>query len=678
MTSITSVASAGFLAQLVDSAARSLTLAIVVGLTLRAFRIKSTSLRLASWTAVLYVALAMPMLKQLLPQIFVPMPSFRQFVIATSNYDYLGTSSATPNVSSNGETGIVHNVVADRTDTTHAARTSAFPPSAPSIVKSKTSIGHSLDWATLCTGIYLAVALFLLTRFFIGLIFSQRLIRASRVINDHRAGLRLAARAAEHRLRFIPSVMESQLISVPITIGAIQSTILLPANWREWDDAKLDAVISHEVSHVARRDALTLYVSLLHHAIFWFSPLAWWLDRHLSQLAEQASDEAALCCGVDRDDYAQTLLGFFEAAHAAPGRVRWQGVSMAKAGQVEERLERILAWRGVVTMGLKKSGLQKSILIAVITFALPIVFLAASIAPAAQRPALPPSPSTAPASALEPVAPISPAGVSSEPLPPAITSAMPAPPAPIAGNSEFAQASPVPPLAPQTTRISGSGYLYSYGDDDEQRFVIVSGKTDALTMSGSTIDARHAEKLRKQIAGDFIWFQRDEKSYIIRDQATIDRARKLWTPQEELGKKQEELGKQQEALGKQQEALGKKMEEIQVKVPDMTTDLDRLKAQLQKLGSNATREQLGDLQSEIGDLQSKIGEIQSQAGDQQSKLGEEMGALGSKQGKLGEEQGELGRQQGELAKKASEQMREILDQALKNGTAQPEPGSSTL
>ena len=59
-------------------------------------------------------------------------------------------------------------------------------------------------------------------------------------------------------------------------------------------DAKLDAVIAHEVSHVVRRDALTQRLSLLHRAIFWFSPLAWWLDRHLAELAEQASDEAAL------------------------------------------------------------------------------------------------------------------------------------------------------------------------------------------------------------------------------------------------------------------------------------------------------------------------------------------------------------------------------------------------
>ncbi len=224
----------------------------------------------------------------------------------------------------------------------------------------------------------------------------------------------------------------------------------------------------------------------------------------------------------------------------------------------------------------------------------------------------------------------------------------------------------------------GNGSSYTYGFDDEQRFVIVTGNSDSLTMSGSSEDAHHVERLRKKIPGDFIWFERDEKSYIIRDQATIDRARAFWAPQEELGKKQEALGKQQEELGKQQEALGNKMEEVRVNVPDMTAALDKLKAKLQKLGPSATMEQIGDLQSEIGDLQSKIGEIQSQAGEEQGRLGEEQGKLGEKQGKLGEEQGKLGEQQGELARKAAIQMKQLFDESIKNGKAQPEPegGSS--
>jgi beta-lactamase regulating signal transducer with metallopeptidase domain len=715
MTILAQSVSTSILSQLANSAARALALSGVVGFGLAAFRVKTTAVRLLTWTAVLYAALAMPLLQWVLPAVTVPLPAVLQFEAeqlrpseprfpATERVALAREETARP----------VPTVNYSRTATTdHRASVAVRTPvntlasSLRSSTPSPRQTPSSVPWGTIAAGIYFSGALLFLVRFLVGLAFGRRLLRASRRIDDPRVAVRLASRAYASGLGCAPLAAESELISVPLTMGALRATILLPTGWREWDDAKLDAVVAHEVSHVARRDALTQRLSLLHRAIFWFSPLAWWLDRHLADLAEQASDEAALLCGADRKDYAQTLLGFFEALQAAPGRVWWQGVAMAKAGQAEKRLERILSWKGSVAMRL-----TRSVAVVVLALAVPVVYLAASVhadnSPEASRANImqnqaPPSPApkaqAAPAPAASADATPSPEpGSQNEitPAPHAITGAISggvygAPPAvaPVAGvppANGIAAYPPVAPIAPlaiapppvwpgQSTHLrssSGNGYSYAYGSDDEQRFVIVTGKSDSLTMSGSTEDARHVEKLRKTIAGDFIWFERDEKSYIIRDQATIDRARTLWAPQDELGKKQEELGKQQEALGKQQEALGAKMEQVRVNVPDMSAELDKLKAELKKLSSGATMEQVGELQSEIGELQSKIGDIQSHAGDQQSKLGEEMSVLGEKQGKLGEQQGELGRQQGELAREATKQMKKLLDEAIAKGIAQLE------
>ena len=694
-------ASSNLLTQLANPAARALLLASVAGLALAAFRVKAASLRLLTWTAVLYGAVAMPLLGWMLPPMAIPIPASLRYdsgqasqvqsaakvpapISTITKHASLTPADATTERSSNETAGQVLPVPAG-----HAPLRTAHVP-----------------WGMVAAAIYLAGTLLLLLRFGVGLVFSHRLLRASHTIHDPRIAQRLASRAQAYGLAVVPQVAACEFISVPVTMGVFQSTILLPAGWRDWDDAKLDAIIAHEMSHVARRDALTQRLSLLHRAIFWFSPLAWWLDRRLADLAEQASDEAALSCGADRDDYARTLLAFFEALHTAPGRVWWQGVSMAKAGQAEQRLERILGWRGAVTMGLK-SNLKKSVAVAIVALAIPVVYLAASVRPAsAERssqaqtapaqnaapvaPAPEPQPAPAPSADQLEVPPSPALSFGVPPAPPALATGVwnvgTAPIAPIAPMKPMTAMAPMAPVTPaqpavpavratQATSSRHRGNWYTYGYDDEQRFVIVTGNSDSLTMSGSSEDAHHVEKLRKQIPGDFIWFERDEKPYIIRDQATVDRARKLWAPEEELGKKQEELGKQQEALGKQQEALGKRMEEIHVQVPDMTAEIDKLKAELKQLNSGATVDQVGRLQSEIGELQSKIGEIQSHAGEQQSKIGEEMGVLGEKQGKLGEQQGELGRQQGELAEKASQQMKQLLDEAIKNGTAKPEPES---
>ena len=745
--------SSTLLAQLANPAARALALGAAAGLGLAAFRVKATSTRLFTWTAVLYAALAMPVLLWILPPVPIAAPPSLQNalnrlrdiqVLGGSNQTFVATEDQSSLLEKNRAVESSSLVAAERrqnaahgasrgnlsTETNQPQRderstlthTSASSPQIKTPPTNALPISLlSISWTVLASAIYLAVALILLARFFVGLAYGRRLIRASQPIDDSLVTRKLARATA-------PRLAESELISVPVTMGAFRPTILLPTDWRNWDAAKLDAVLAHELSHVARRDPLTQRLSLLHRAIFWFSPLAWFLDRRLADLAEQASDEAALSCGTDRKHYARILLDFFEALHASPGRVWWQGVSMAKAGQAEKRVERILTWKGSVAMHLKKS-----IAVAVVALAIPVVYLAASAHPAQHVPMLgaqfaqdqtPPAqqspapksqPATTPAPAIAstpdettPPEPSSPAaGISggvSGPAPVAPRASMAVPTNP--PNPAFAPIAPVAPVAPvgnlsrsdaqrnfykaqaeaqalamqarsmadQSAAHSsyGNGYSYSYGYDDDQRFVIVTGKSDSLTMSGSTADARHVEKLRKSIPGDFIWFQVDEKSYIIRDQATIDRARKLWAPQEELGKKQEELGKQQEALGKQQDELGARMEKVRVNVPDMTAQLDKLKAELKALGPSATMDQIGKVQSEMGELQSKMGEIQSHAGDQQGKLGEEMGALGEKQGKLGDQQGELGRQQGELAEKASHEMKLLLEDAVKKGIAQPE------
>jgi beta-lactamase regulating signal transducer with metallopeptidase domain len=611
MTPIAAVElSTSFLAPLATAAARALLLGCAAGLGLTVFRVRATTVRLFTWTAVLYAALAMPLLERILPPLALPTPAFLQHgAVRPASNNFQGLQSA---------------VTPIKLRLTPTNRFVDKPLTPTSFVWS------AVRWNTVAMGIYLAVAFFLLMRFFVGLALGNRLRRSSQRIHEVCITARLAYSGQSAGLALIPQAAESEHIAVPITMGVLRPVILLPTSWRDWDAAKLDAVIAHEVSHVVRRDTLTQRVSLLYGVIFWFSPLAWWLNRHLADLAEQASDEAALSCGADRTAYARTLLSFFEALQATPGRVRWQGVSMAAAGRAEQRVEKILAWKGTVAMSLKKS-----MAVMIVAFAVPLVYLTASAHPSDNSPR--------PSQAVE---------IAQNQVPPA---------------------PPTPPHAPHSPKKPSGHSSHSYGGDDAQRFVIVSGNSDSLTMSGTRGDGDRVEELRKTIPGDFIWFARGEKSYIIRDQATFDRAKAFWAPQEELGKKQEELGKQQEALGKQQEELGSKMEGIRVNVPDLTKEIEKLQAELKQLNSTATVEQVGEIQSEIGNLQSKIGETQSQAGYQQSNLGDEMGVLGEKQGKLGEQQGELGRQQGELAEKASGQMKQLLDEAIAKGTAQLEP-----
>src|SRR5258708_864915 len=71
-------ASADVLLQIVNPAARVVALAGAAAAGLAAFRVKNTSVRLSAWRAVLYAALAMPLLGWLLPPLAIPTPAFLQ------------------------------------------------------------------------------------------------------------------------------------------------------------------------------------------------------------------------------------------------------------------------------------------------------------------------------------------------------------------------------------------------------------------------------------------------------------------------------------------------------------------------------------------------------------------------------------------------------------------------
>jgi bla regulator protein blaR1 len=675
-------ASTSFLIAMADAAARSLMLACFAAAALGAFRVKNVRTRLLLWEAVLLAALAMPLLTSLTPaiQIAVPLSNLQE---RSASVEIPATQPAPAHTSisessARTRTRSVERVKAGSAVISTEAGQAAVAASASSAAR------RGIPWPILAVSAYLAIGLVFLARVFIGARFGKHLVRAATPIEDADASRMLSAASRAAELRVPPRLAESEMISVPMVLGVRAPAILFPPDWRKWDEGELAAVLAHEVSHVERHDALAQRLALIHRAIFWFSPLAWWLERHLAELSEQASDDAALGSGADRTRYAETLLGFFAELEAGPERVWWQGVSIAKAGQAEKRVDRILAWRGAMSNRLKKS-----LVVALVAIAAPVVALTAAMRPAAydvQAPAAPPAPP----------APKADADPTPNPPQPSATAAKPAR-APEPQSDETLSEVVVPPIhvilppmpAIRMPRIPPvafamlsdlnslrgfhGGYFVGRFDDWGPRFVIVTKDSDAITMSGDREDAEHAKSLRSKIPGEFIWFENDDKSYVIRDQATVDRAKTLWEPQEKLSKEQEELGKQQEALGEQQEEAARKMEELKLKIPDLSAEMQKLQSEMKQLSANGgTMEDIGNLQGELSELQSRIGEVESTAGREQGSFGRQQGVLGQKQGELGRRQGELARQQATMAHEASRQMQQLLDDAIAHGLAKPE------
>ncbi len=291
------------------------------------------------------------------------------------------------------------------------------------------------------------------------------------------------------------------------------------------------------------------------------------------------------------------------------------------------------------------------------------------------------------------------------PMPPAAPPALAglhalAPVAPHAPFFMFAQApeppEPLAPQAPLTPLAPHRKHAFAYlANDDDTSYALITGKGNQII----TTD-RHSEgleKARKLYKGDFLWIERDGKSYVITDPKILAECQALFKVDPAWQLRQADLEKMQAKLDMEMENLKPELDRARMPGPEFAEQMARLQQQLAELQSDKykklseqiakdvagnkyrndaklqeqTEERLSDLQEKIGDIQGRIGEIEGQIGERMGAMGEKQGEIGERMGKVGEELGRIGEEQGEQAEKANQKVKSILDQAIKDGTAKP-------
>ena len=685
---------------LIEAALRALLVAMAVWASLRALRVNNVLAQKRTWCLVLISALVMPLAMRwhaLPAAMTIALPSqWRQAMARPANaapaiqsQDSLAASQTVfaPPASFSSATE-ARSAQSDRFSAPVAPNSGAAIPvrtiqTLPVAKSNDVAPGWRFPQpATLATLLYFAVCMGLLFRLLYGL----------------GAAFRLWQRAALVTLDSLPtafdgcarglSLRSSRAVSSPVTIG---SGVLLPIEYAEWDAKKLSIVLAHERSHVRQGDFYLQMLAELYTAIFWFSPLGWWLKRKLCDLSETISDRAGLGAAESGPSYAQVLLEF-----AAMPRLTMRGVAMARPNNLSRRIERLLnesTFRQAFAGGGRRALLAVLLVpVALFTAAALIRVEAASQStppPVIAQLAVPPAQPVPPESAVEaPILPPVPAELPA-PLPPsmpgvivtpAVAPVSPAPPEPpalvIAGNGQSMMMTSGHGTGAGQGKGKGYSYGYSYSDNGDS-YALISGSGEHNTFSGDWHgrNPEAVEKARHMAHGDFLWFERGGKSYVIDDPAIVSQIQAMYKPMEELGKKQEELGKRQEELGKKQEELGRKMEEVTIPTPDLSKEIAELQQQMEKLktmqGKTMTTEEWADVESKLGDLQGRLGEIQGEIGAKQGSFGGEMGKLGSQQGKLGAEQGKMGAEQGRMAQEADRKIMSIIDQSLNDGKARP-------
>ncbi len=154
---------------------------------------------------------------------------------------------------------------------------------------------------------FLASVLIGLGRLGVGLWGIARLRARSRPIVDTELDDMLQLLRAELSCTRTVELREVGELSTPATIGWRHAVLLLPADWRSWDEEERRAVLAHELAHVRRGDFPAGVAAQVVVALHFYHPLAHWLAARLRLEQELAADAWGARLSGGKPSYLATL-----------------------------------------------------------------------------------------------------------------------------------------------------------------------------------------------------------------------------------------------------------------------------------------------------------------------------------------------------------------------------------
>ena len=174
----------------------------------------------------------------------------------------------------------------------------AVGPQAPNLAQNVTVV-----W---CIG----AALFLLYHWVCYLHTRHKLRRWSSPVQDARILEAFRRLKGQHGIQADIALFQSPRSQGPLLMSFFRPRILLPR--KNYSDAQLWAILSHELLHYKRGDLWYKLLLLMANAAHWFNPLLYWMSRQADYDMEAACDS-----GVLKDADAQTRRAYGFAVLAA-------------------------------------------------------------------------------------------------------------------------------------------------------------------------------------------------------------------------------------------------------------------------------------------------------------------------------------------------------------------------
>lgn len=199
--------------------------------------------------------------------------------------------------------------------------------------------GQILPWLII---MWMTGAAFVLLRLAFGTARARRLVKSGVLVQSARMLDEFERVRRALGVRRNVRMLISDAATIPLTVGTLHPTLVLPGEATSWPQARIRCVLAHELAHVRRLDYLAQTAAALACALHWFNPFVWKAAKAMRAEAEMACDDAVITHSSTRASaYAMHLI---EIARGLPsaGTVPAVAVAMARRSQLEGRVLSIL------------------------------------------------------------------------------------------------------------------------------------------------------------------------------------------------------------------------------------------------------------------------------------------------------------------------------------------------
>jgi beta-lactamase regulating signal transducer with metallopeptidase domain len=109
------------------------------------------------------------------------------------------------------------------------------------------------------------------------------------------------------------SLLQSELVKVPVALGFLKPVILLPVGLMAQIPAEqVETILLHELGHIRRKDYLVNFIQHFAESVFFFNPGMLWISSLIRQEREACCDDIVIGNTEQKRNYLNALVAFQE------------------------------------------------------------------------------------------------------------------------------------------------------------------------------------------------------------------------------------------------------------------------------------------------------------------------------------------------------------------------------